>query len=59
MSDDQVLEHFKEVLPPETEALLLEINYIDTEIGIVRAFMLLYKYELIQSTHLSVSTQDR
>ena len=46
MSDEQVLEHFKEEFSPKVKAQLLETDDIDTAMGKARVLVLLFKSEL-------------
>ena len=54
MSDEQVLEHFKEAFLTKFEPPLVEVNYIDIETGAARVLILLFKSELIQSVSSSM-----
>ena len=45
MSDEQLLENFKEAFPFKIEVVLLEINNVDTAIGKAKVLILLFKHE--------------
>ena len=53
-SDDQILEHFKESLPPKTESQLSEIDDTDTALVKSRALVLQCKVEWSQTAIFSL-----
>ena len=54
LSDERVLENFKEAFPSKIEAHILKKDDIDTAIGKARGLVLLFKSELPQSMSSSV-----
>ena len=54
MSDDQILEHFKESFLPRIEPQLLEVDDIDATIVKPRVLLLLFKVRFPQVTSSSM-----
>ena len=65
-SDNQVLEHFKQVFPPKIEVQWLEIEDIDVAIGKLRVFIFFFKIRTTANnklfyilTHMTEKSYDK